>query len=97
MQTKVFAQSLSNFTCKIVHDERRNPIDLGSQGQISRSTLAPCEGMPRFALSSLLLFLTIFIRYKTEIDTLLMRYTHVPFQVYNNFKRNEVKHLRSAH
>ena len=29
----------------IVHDERRNPIDLGSQGQISRSTLAPYEGM----------------------------------------------------
>ena len=30
----------------------------------------------------LLLFLTIFIHYKAEIDTLLMRYTHVPFQVY---------------
>ena len=30
----------------------------------------------------LLLFLTILIRYKAEIDTLLMRYTHVPFQVY---------------
>ena len=30
----------------------------------------------------LLLFLTIFILYKAEIDTLLMRYTHAPFQVY---------------
>ena len=30
----------------------------------------------------LLLFLTIFIRYKAEIYTLLMRYTHAPFQVY---------------
>ena len=30
----------------------------------------------------LLLFLTILIYYKAEIDTLLMRYTHVPFQVY---------------
>ena len=29
-----------------------------------------------------LLFLTIFIRYKAEIDKLLMRYTHAPFQVY---------------
>ena len=26
----------------IVDDERRNPIDLGSQGQWLRSTLAPC-------------------------------------------------------
>ena len=30
----------------------------------------------------LLLFLTIFMRYTAEIDTLLMRYTHAPFQVY---------------
>ena len=30
----------------------------------------------------LLLFLTIFISYKAEIDTLLMRYTHALFQVY---------------
>ena len=30
----------------------------------------------------LLLFLTIVIRYKAEIDILLMRYTHAPFQVY---------------
>ena len=36
----------------IVHDERRNPINLGSQGRISRSILAPCEERPRFALSS---------------------------------------------
>ena len=33
-------------------DEGRNPIDFGSQGQRSRSLLPPCEGMPRFALSS---------------------------------------------
>ena len=36
----------------IRHDERRNPVDYGSWGQMSRSTLAPCEGMPRLALSS---------------------------------------------
>ena len=30
----------------------------------------------------LLLFLTIFKRYKAEIDKLLMRYTHAPSQVY---------------
>ena len=28
----------------------------------------------------LLLFLTIFLRYKAEIDTLLMQYTHAPFE-----------------
>ena len=28
----------------VVHDERRNPIDFGSQGQISRSTLVPMRG-----------------------------------------------------
>ena len=30
----------------------------------------------------LLLFLTKFIRYKVEYDTMLMRYTHAPFQFY---------------
>ena len=29
-----------------------------------------------------LLFLTIFIRYKADIDKLLMRYTHAPCQFY---------------
>ena len=33
-------------------DEGRNPIDFGSLGNRSRSTLPPCKGMPRFALSS---------------------------------------------
>ena len=37
---------------QIHHDDRRNPIDFGSRGHRSRSTLSPCEGMPRFALSS---------------------------------------------
>ena len=36
-------------------DKRRNPIDFGSWGQRSRSTLPPCEGMPRFALSSVIM------------------------------------------
>ena len=33
-----------------VEDERTDPIDFRSQG-LSRSTMAPCEGMPRFAFS----------------------------------------------
>ena len=39
---------------EVVDDEgrKRNPIDFGSEGQRSRSTLPPWEGMPRFALSS---------------------------------------------
>ena len=40
----------------IRHDERRNPVDYGSRGKRSRSTLAPCEGMPRLALSSIDLY-----------------------------------------
>ena len=49
-------------------DERRNPIDFGSRGQRSRSTLPPCEGMPRFALSSL--FLNSYSA-ETEVQTYL--------------------------
>ena len=36
----------------VMDNEGRNPIDLGSRGDRSRSTLPPCEGMPRFALSN---------------------------------------------
>ena len=39
----------------VADDEGRNPIDSGSQGQRSSSILLTCEGMPRFALSTLLL------------------------------------------
>ena len=56
IQTTVIAQSLSDFTCKlwmmrggtvlilghVVDDERRNPIEFGSWGHRSRSTLALC-------------------------------------------------------
>ena len=46
-------QFMSNhFQTSHVDDARRNPIDFGSRGHRSRSTLPPCEGMPRFALSS---------------------------------------------
>ena len=39
--TTVFAQSLTNFTCTVLDDERRNPIDYGSRVPYrSRSTLA---------------------------------------------------------
>ena len=49
-------QFMSNhFQTWYVDDEGRNPIDFGSRGH--RLTLPPCEGMPRFALSSLTLFL----------------------------------------
>ena len=44
---------------KVMDDEGRNPIDFGSWGHRWRSTLPPpppCEGMPRFALSSYLRF-----------------------------------------
>ena len=37
---------------QVDHGERRNSIDFGSLCLISRLTLAPCEGMPCFALSS---------------------------------------------
>ena len=37
---------------KVMDDEKRNPIDFGSWIQRSRATLAPCEGMPRLALSN---------------------------------------------
>ena len=51
-------QFMSNhFQTSHVDDEGRNPIDFGSWGHMSRSTLPPCEGMPRFALSSCSLFL----------------------------------------
>ena len=41
-----------------VDDERRDPIDFGSQGQKVKVNLAPppCEGMPRFALSNILTY-----------------------------------------
>ena len=38
----IFCQITFRLHMHIVHDERRNPIDLGSQGQRSRSTLALC-------------------------------------------------------
>ena len=45
-------QFMSNhFQTSHVDDEGRNPIDFGSRGHRSRSTLPPCEGMPRFVLS----------------------------------------------
>ena len=51
-------QFMSNhFQTWHVDDEGRNPIDFGSLGHRSRSTLPTCEGMPRFALSS---FLSLF-------------------------------------
>ena len=40
--TTVFAQSLSNFTCTFAMMRGGNPIDFGSRGQRSRSTLALC-------------------------------------------------------
>ena len=36
-------------------DERRKPFHFGLRGHRSSSTLPPCEGMPRFALSSWIL------------------------------------------
>ena len=43
IQTTVFARSLSNFTCTLLMmTARRNPIDFGSRGQRSRSTLTLC-------------------------------------------------------
>ena len=44
IQTTVFSRSLSNFACKVVNDERRNPIDFWSRGQRSRSTWPPARG-----------------------------------------------------
>ena len=40
----------------VVDDEGRTPIDFGSWVHRSRSTLPPCEGMPHFALASLIIF-----------------------------------------
>ena len=42
IENSVFGQSLLKFTCKIVDNERMNPIDLGSQDQRSRSNFALC-------------------------------------------------------
>ena len=42
IQTTVFAGSLFKLHMHIVDDERRNPIDFGSWGQRSRSTLTLC-------------------------------------------------------
>ena len=50
--TTVFAQSLSNFTCKLWWWVEKT-YWFWVTGYRSRSTLPPCEGMPRFALSSL--------------------------------------------
>ena len=47
--TTVFAESFSNFMWQLSM-MRRNPIDFGSQGQMSRSTLVPYERMPDFAI-----------------------------------------------
>ena len=44
-------QFMSNhFQTSHVDDEGRNPIDFGSRGHRSRSTLLPCEGMSRFSI-----------------------------------------------
>ena len=45
--------SLCAITFKLHMQVVDDPIDFGSWGQRSRSTLPSCEGMPRFALSSL--------------------------------------------
>ena len=56
IQSTVFARSLSNFACKLLMMRGGTLLICGNGGQRSRSTLAPCEGMPRFALSSFVLF-----------------------------------------
>ena len=50
--TTVFAQSLSNFTCRLWM-MRGGPLFILGHGVIGKGQLCPpCEGMPRFALSS---------------------------------------------
>ena len=72
IQTSILAQSLSDFTCNLW---RRNPIYFGSRSHRPGSTLPPplCEGMPRFALSSLFCLIDMFndtSRYLDDIFTI---------------------------
>ena len=45
---------LGTFSILLVNDEKRNCIDFGPHGQMSMSILAPCEGISRLSLFSLL-------------------------------------------
>ena len=58
-------------------DEGRNPIDFGSLGHRSRSTLPPCEGMLRFALSSWNLLLALCLKRLVNAPTLMMLWPHI--------------------
>ena len=57
IQTTLFVQLVSNFTCMLWMKRGKTPFDFLSWGHRSRSTLPLCEGMSRFALSRLLIMM----------------------------------------
>ena len=52
IQTTVFAGSLSNFACKLFMMRRGTLLIFGHGVKGQDQLWPPCEGMPRFALSS---------------------------------------------